>query len=307
MEQKSDLGIVVCYYYNGGSEESRRLLLTTTELSLRLLKMNKCVASIILSDGSKNADDNLREICFKTGVRYCHFGKEVGYAEAYNLGWNMLTEPYIGLIANDIIPYPPETISILLDWVKKPDVGCVAPYFYTSRIGRDEVQRIGYWNRALQTCEPSSVTLNLNLFKRSVLEKIGGIEQNYIYGYAEPIFIIKIRTLGFRVLLIGGTCVFHYDRLTKLLKVSNLKDEHYRIDTKKWFEQYAPYASRRGIANIKLWKCPFSTTLSIKFLWWICYSCPFSFLRNIMVKIVLWLEPFFTRYPARYGKGATNV
>jgi len=294
--------MVVNYFHNDSSESHRKLLLATTELSLRLLKINPCVSSVVLTDGSMKPDDEMREFCLKNGIQYCHFGKQIGYAAAYNLGWRKLTEPYIGLIANDIIPHPLETIQILLNWIQKSDVGCVAPYFHTNRPFHDETQRMGYWNRSLQTCEPASITLNLNLFKRSVLEKIGGIDEDFIYGYTEPIFILKIRSSGYRVILAGGTRCFHYGELTKRLGISDLKREHYRRDTRKWLEEYAPYASKHGIANIKLWKWPFSTTLPAKLLWWMSYYFPVPSLRIKIIKIIMWLEPFLTRYPARYGK-----
>ena len=306
LNPKTSLGMVVNYFHNECSEEHHKLLLTTTKLSLRLLKMNPCVNTVVLVDGSKKPDTDMREFCLKNEIKYCHSGKQIGYAAAYNLGWKMLDESYIGLMANDIIPHPLETIQTLLDWIKKADIGCVAPYFHTNRLYYDEVQRMGYWNRSLQTCEPASITLNLNLFKRSVLEKIDGIDESYMYGYTEPIFIIKIRSLGYRVVLVGGTQSFHYGELTKSLGASDLKYTQYKMDTQKWLKEYAPYASKRGIANIKLWKWPFSTTLSTKVLWWICYCCPIIRLRKKLLETVMWIEPFLTHYPARYGKICTK-
>ena len=301
MSTRKSLGMVVNYFHNGASEDRRKLLVATTCLSLRLLKMTPCVGTVVLADGSREPDCEMRDFCLGNGIQYQHFGKQVGYAEAYNLGWRSLDEPYIGLMANDIIPHPIETMEILLEWIAKPDIGCVAPYFHTARVPRDETQRMGYWNRSQQTCEPASITLNLNLFKRSVLEDIGGIEDRYLFGYAEPIFILKIRTSGYRVVLVGGTQCYHYGELTKSLGVSDLKKELYAIDARRWREEYAPYASRRGIAGIKLWKWPFAVTLPSKALWWMS-SCTPWVLRSRLLKLVMWLEPFLTRYPTRHGK-----
>lgn len=301
MNTSKSLGMVVNFFHNGASEERRALLVATTCLSLRLLKMTPCVGTVVLADGSREPDVEMRTFCINNGIQYLHFGRQVGYAEAYNLGWRTLAEPYVGLMANDIIPHPVETMQILLDWIEKPDIGCVAPYFHTGRPICDETQRMGYWNRSLQTCEPASLTLNLNLFKRSVLEDIGGIEERYLFGYAEPIFILKLRTSGYRVVLVGGTQCYHYGELTKSLGVSDLSKELYAKDAQMWQDEYAPYASRRGLAGIKLWAWPFAVTLPSKALWWMS-SCTPWILRRRLLKLVMWLEPFLTRYPARHGK-----
>ncbi len=79
----------------------------------------------------------------------------------------------------------------------------------------------------VRTCEPSTMTLNLNIFKRSILEQIGGLDENYIYGYAEPILLIKLRTLGYRVVMVGNSRVFHYDTLTKSLGENTLDYKKY--------------------------------------------------------------------------------
>ena len=120
-------------------------------------------------------------------------------------------------MANDVIPHPVGTMEILLDWISRPDVGCVFPYFSSNRGVGDEVQRVGFSSRGGIACEPSTMTLSLNLFKRQVLEQICGLDENYLFGFAEPILLIKIRSLGFRAVMAGGTHASHYDQLTKLL------------------------------------------------------------------------------------------
>lgn len=298
----NELGVVVNYYTNYSSVESHEVLVAATGLSLRLLKMNPSVGTVILVDGSEESDEKMKEVCEDIGVRYYHDGKKISYAKAYNIGWQSLTEPYIGLMANDIVPFPLDTIQILLDWLKRPDIGCVFPYLTSNSLRGGETQRPGFWGRGSRTCELTSMTLNLNLFKRSVLEKIGGLDENYLFGYAEPILLIKIRSLGFRVVLVGDTRAFHYEKLTKSLGESTLAEELYLEDSQRWYKEYPRYASKRGIANLNLWRQPFSTTLIAKTFWWISYHIPFSKPRRALIILTMWLEPLLTRYPARYRK-----
>jgi GT2 family glycosyltransferase len=296
-----DLGIVVNYYSDFSSEDNTKLLVDSTALSLRLLKINPSVDKVVLADGSKKENDALKKRCEELDVTYLHAGKEISYVDGYNIGWRSLDTPYIGLMANDIIPHPFDTMQKLLDMIKKPDIGCVFPYMNTSRLKSDETQKPGFWLRGSQTCEPTSMTLNLNIIKREILEKIGGLDENYLYGFQEPILILKLRSMGYRVVLVGNTRIFHYDKLTKNLGQSSLKGL-YKNDVSRWYDEYHDYADSRGIANIALWRSPFTTTISAKVLWWFCYHFPISSLKRELIKCAMWLEPFITKYPAKYGK-----
>ena len=193
-------------------------------------------------------------------------------------------------------------MEILLDWISRPDVGCVFPYFSSNRGVGDEVQRVGFSSRGGIACEPSTMTLSLNLFKRQVLEQICGLDENYLFGFAEPILLIKIRSLGFRAVMAGGTHASHYDQLTNLLGESSLGIDEYVDDVERWFREYPDYAATSGVANIDVRRWPFATTLPVKLLWTLGALVPGESARAKLMNVAMWLEPFLTRYPARSGK-----
>ncbi|MCP4315140.1 MAG: hypothetical protein GY789_03690 [Hyphomicrobiales bacterium] len=83
---KDTLGIVVNFYCSQDTGPAREILVDATSLSLRLLRANADVDDIILVDGSENADSNLKSRCDSINVSYFHFGKKIGYSEAYNIG-----------------------------------------------------------------------------------------------------------------------------------------------------------------------------------------------------------------------------
>jgi len=301
MESDGQLGMVVNFYTKCQSGEHYELLRETTSLSLRLLRMTSCVSTIVLVDGSQHPNNEMMMRCKELDVSYHHPGREVSFVQAYNIGWRHLDEPYVGLMANDIVPHPLSTIGVLLDWVRRPDVGCAFPYLNSNRMHSDETQRPGFLFRGSVTCEPASMTLNLNLFKRSVLEQINGLDENYVFGYSEPILLINIRSLGARAVLVGGTRAFHYDSLTRSLQESSLDLGVLREDIRRWCREYPHHASKRGIGNINFAKAPFATTCVAKGLWWLCYQCPIARVRRRMMDLMMCIEPLVTRYPARYG------
>jgi hypothetical protein len=169
-----NLGMVVNYFTNYSDEQTRQILVTSTALSLRLLRVSPRINTILLVDGSETPDPDMKEACRTIGVDYYHHGRRISYVDAYNLGWGQLDEPFVGLMANDIIPHPITSIDLLADWAARPEVGCSFPYLTTFGSSVLETQRQGFWTRGRITCEPSTMTLNLNIFKRSVLEQIGG-------------------------------------------------------------------------------------------------------------------------------------
>ncbi len=298
--------MVVNHFSKRSSPASHGTLLATTGLSLRLLAMNTAVGPIMLVEGSREPDPAMRDVCEELGVTYHHEGRQLSYAQAYNVGWQGLDEAYIGLMANDIIPHPLKTLELLLEWIGRPDVGCAFPYLTSNRIhGGDEVQRVGFAGRGSISCEPSSMTLNLNVFKRSVLEESGGLDESYRFGFAEPILLIKIRSLGYRAVMVGGTRAFHYDQLTKGLGESALTEDHYRADAERWSREYVRYASSRGLAGTACWRWPLATTTVTKVLWRICSGLPWL-ARARMRTALMWLEPWLTRYPARLGRAGSS-
>jgi GT2 family glycosyltransferase len=293
---KGDIGVVVNYFTNYTHDASRVAMVSLSACSLRLLLLSPVVGTILVVDGSKVPDKDMSGICDELGVGYFHAGHEISYVDAYNYGWKMLREPYVLLMANDIMPFPITSIEKLRDVLQDQSVGCVFPYLASSRSMGDEVQQIGFYGRGKLSCEPSSMSLNLNIFRRDVLEQIEGLDPKYTASFAEPIILIRIRSLGYRVVLVGEAIVHHLDAMTKSLGQSNIGPALYVNDRNRWFAEYPAYASPRGLAAINLSVYPFTSRLGGKIYWKLVMRLP-SFLRRRFISFGLWLEPYFCRYP----------
>ena len=290
------VGVVVNYYCKDPEAPNRQVLIDCTRLGLRFLSLSRDVSSIVLVDGSATADIQLESLCREMSIQYIHSGGEINYVEAYNLGWRALSEDIIALMANDIVPFPTDTIGTLRDFLIKPGVGCVFPYMSSSRTLADEVQGTGFISRSRIDCEPTSMTLNLVMFKRQVLEEIDGLDENFVFGFQEPILLIKIRSMGWRMVQVGNTGIFHFEQLTKVLGASSLTHENYLADQSRWYAEYPEYSSKTGAATIRLSKSPFSRFLSIKLLWRLVETLKGDRIRDSISRYVTWLEPWLTRY-----------
>ena len=239
-------------------------------------------------------------LCAEHQVRYLHTGHELGLAESYNLGWRATSSPYVCLMANDIIPLPLDTFDRLLEVIQAPDVGCVFPYLtdgirYTQHTAFSDV-------RSQRTCEPASMTLNLNLFRRSVLEAVDGVDERFAGGYYDPLLLMGVRRQGYRAVLVGSTKAIHFEQLTRQLGGSTLTADTYAVDNERWFAEYPRDAVRGGIGNLLFWRWPCATTLPAMVLWWVSHHFPAGRLRDGALRVALLVEPWLTSYPARFGR-----
>ena len=299
---KPILGMAVNHYWNSPDLAARAVMVTTTELGLRMLRLSPLVGSITLVDGSPEPDERLAGLCAEIGARYLHAGREIGLAEGYNLGWRSLSEPFVGLMANDIVPFPLESLEKLLEVVQDPEVGLVFPYLsmcdYPPQLARFSVLR----RRTMVTCEPASMTLNLNILPRDVLERVGGVDEKYLTGFYDPILVMRVRELGYRAVQVGGAWVVHLDRLTKKIGGSTLTRVVHKADRDRFFREYPRLRTRHGIWGISFWKWPIATTRSAALLWWLSQRLPQLHARRAFEELVVLVEPLLTRYPARRGR-----
>lgn len=297
----NELAIVVNFYVKSTEGKGFDIVVGATVLGLEFLVSTDCVAKVLLVDGSAEPTARVRAECERLGAEYYHAGREMTYTEAYNKGWRKLDFRYIGMMANDILPHPREGVARLLDVLKQPDVGCTFPYMISHRKDWNEVQRPDYFNFCRLSCEPSTMSLNLNLFKREVLEEINGLDDAYLFGFQEARLIYRIRNLGRRVVMVGDSCVFHFDELNKKLGESNLDNSLHQADRQRWFEEYHDAASDRGFADVCNWRQPFATSPSVALMWGIFGLLPHA-IKDFFVPWALRLEPRLSKYPARWGR-----
>jgi GT2 family glycosyltransferase len=238
------VGFVINYYCRPSYLTSRR---TSAELSILTLKENLGVSTIVVVDGSPVPDPEIEIFCRKNGVKYLYPGGDLTFAQGFNVGWKSLDEDYIGLMASDIF-VPQGTIEKLFGWVKKPDIGCVFPYLSFS----DYKAQMPSFVRQPITCEPTAMTLNLNIFKRDVLSQAGGVDEGFLGCYNDIILLVKIREMGYRAVLVGDTFVTHLGKMT----ISQGSNYNKDVDRKNFEIQYPHLSAKYGKFGIRHWRQP---------------------------------------------------
>lgn len=169
-------------------------------------------SNIMLSDGSGFKDERMIRLSEEMHFIYLWSERKLSFAEGYNQGidysLNNSSADYICLSANDIF-VSSDSISEMLHVIVFDDaIGCVIPYLSFSDY---PLQKDCYLKR-LRYC--NGMTLNVNLFSKQDLEKIGKVPE-YLSGYFNDVVMsAELKKLCKRVVLCNAGKIIHLGSTT---------------------------------------------------------------------------------------------
>jgi GT2 family glycosyltransferase len=243
-------GVVVNYFFKEGYPLSVE---QSAKFTLSLLKNCQEVTTIILVDGSAQPDENFQKFCESLGIKYAHNGRSMSFAEAYNYGVSLLNEEWVVTMASDIYVYPDSfsRFSKFIETYPDLNIGCLIPYL--SRCDLPIQQTAQFSKRP--DAYASLMTFNMNVFKKEVFEKIGGMTTKYSGNFNDIEMALQLKEMGLDIFLVGGSNVLHYGSLT-LRHGTNVNAKN---DYKQFYENHPEMRRGGGIWNLKadaLFKSP---------------------------------------------------
>jgi glycosyltransferase involved in cell wall biosynthesis len=227
--------VIVCHYNKANLEHIRFMALHA--MSYLCQDRLSCL-NIVLVDGSPLRDDFLSDCLKRMGIEYLHAGRELTFSETYNYGISNTSNQIIVTMANDILI----TSSQLFQLAEEisDGVGCAIPYLTTSDFGAQRIRE-----RTLpipRRCFPSGMTLNVNAFSRKVLEQVGLIPEMMSGCFNDVILFIKMRELGYSIVLYNVDYVIHLGQQT--LKTGKTSVSY--KDDAKIFKKIYPMFCHKG-------------------------------------------------------------
>jgi len=246
-------GVTVNYFSSIHSSTSTK---QSVFFALSLLKNCSHVSTIVLSDGSEAEDHELRKYCESINVHYAHQGRLASFGDTYNYGACFLKEDWIALMASDIYVYP-ATFSAFDNFIKNHHelpIGCLIPYLSTSDL-------LFQMNQNRLDAYASLMTYNLNIFRRDVFLKIGGVNTMLNGCFNDIVTCIQLKKNGLDVFIVGGSYALHYGRLT----VGNNINHKYIEDEKLFITKYPEYYDEAGYFKVKTVKFFKSNFLKVLF------------------------------------------
>lgn len=236
-------GVVVNYFKKTDHPESVK-----QSLIFALSQLKNCdeVNEIVVSDGSVNKDDELIDYCNRRNIKYLHIEGGMSFPEAYNYGVAQLQEEWIAIMASDIYVLP-DTFTAFANFIRsygKLNIGCLIPYISNSAYITQE----SYKRSSLISCYSGLMTFNLNVFKKSVYDKISGMSSDYSGNYNDVDAVLRLKKLNLNIILVKNAYAIHYGRLTLSHGSNTNVQEDYNVFKKK----YPRYCDEKGLWNIKM-------------------------------------------------------
>jgi len=180
-------------------------------------------------------------------------------------------EPFVLFMNNDIEAVGPGWLQRMRSLAARADVGAVgtALMYSDKRIQHGGVivgingladhalrfepvwqqngsRALGYNASLTSVRDFSAVTAACMMMRRSVFDEVGGFNENYLVGFNDTDFCMRIGKEGYKLLYDGRTVLFHHESVTRIAK-AQIKhprdDSHFRRDWKAFLAAGDPYYS----------------------------------------------------------------
>lgn len=163
-------------------------------------------------------------------VRVLMWKSGFNYSAINNFGVKEAKGDYILLLNNDTEMIAPDSISDMLGYCMRPDVGIVgAKLLYPDRtiqhagviiglggiaghafIGLDANQ-YGYMSRAYLSSDYSAVTAACLMISKDIYNEVGGLCEEYAVAFNDVDFCMKVRSKGYLVVYDAFSQWYHYE------------------------------------------------------------------------------------------------
>ena len=167
-------------------------------------------------------------------IRVIYYDSGFNFSAINNLAAREARGEYLVLLNNDTEVITPDLIERMLWFFSQPDVGAVGPKLYypdgtLQHIGvvlglggiaghfaaREPGDGRAYFDRAVASADVSAVTAACMMVKKSVYEKLGGLNEELQVAYNDMDFCVRIGQAGYRLIYCAGAEMTHYESISR--------------------------------------------------------------------------------------------
>jgi len=180
------------------------------------------------------------------------------YSAINNLGADAAKGDYLLLLNNDIEVISPHWMREMLGYCQREDTGAVGAKLYypdntvqhagvvvglgnfaghvqTLRTRHDN----GYFGRLKAVQDISAVTAACMMVKRSIFEKVSGLDEDFVVSLNDVDLCLKIRELGLLVVFDPNVELYHYESKSRGFENTPEKQERFRQEILRFREKWA--------------------------------------------------------------------
>lgn len=190
-------------------------------------------------------------------VHVVKWEKEFNYSAINNFGVTFAKGEYLLFLNNDTEIINPESISEMLGFCQREDVGITGVRLLYSD---DTIQHAGvvvgfggiaghtfiglhkaessYFNQAMCARDYSAVTAACMMSKKTLFEKVGGFSEDLAVAFNDIDYCMKIRSLGKLVVYAPYALFYHYESKSRGLEDTPEKVERFNKEIKKFADKW---------------------------------------------------------------------
>lgn len=194
---------------------------------------------IVIDNGS--SDGSLEIIKKFKKFKLITLGKNIGYAPAINLGWNYCLKKYspeyICNMNNDIETVQKEWLSLMVDELEREKSRGICSNKTVSKEGLLETQTFDKERKSVLeedkgqydfVKEVETVGGTIFIVKRKVINKIGGLDENFFFGPDDIDYCLRAKNAKFKIVYNGFSKSIHLGSFS--YKASD-KDDIYKYQS----------------------------------------------------------------------------
>ncbi|MBQ7840622.1 MAG: glycosyltransferase family 2 protein [Lachnospiraceae bacterium] len=192
-------------------------------------------------------------------IKIVTYKGEFNYSKINNLGVKEATGDYILLLNNDTQVITVNWMEELLMYAQRPDIGAVGGKLYYADktiqhagvvIGlgahrtaghvhhMQKRENLGYMGRLCYAQNMTAVTGACLMVKKSIYEKVGGLEESFAVSLNDVDFCLKLRRAGYLNVFTPFAELYHYESASRGLDDQGEKLERYNEESARFREKW---------------------------------------------------------------------
>lgn len=192
-------------------------------------------------------------------IRVVTYTGEFNYSAINNLGISEASGEYVLLLNNDTQVITVNWMEELLMYAQREDVGAVGGKLYYADktiqhagvvIGlgahrtaghvhyRQKRENLGYMGRLCYAQNMSAVTGACLMVKKSLYERVGGLDESFAVSLNDVDFCLKLRSLGYLNVFTPFAEAYHYESASRGLDTEGEKAQRYNEESARFREKW---------------------------------------------------------------------
>lgn len=293
MQPDAWIDVVVCHYNRRNWAHIRHMTLHAAAYLCKTPPVESRMMVTVV-DGSPQGDLKLEACLRPLGVRYLHTGRELSFAQTYNVGIQAGSNPVVLTLANDIFIEAQQARRLANEIGHT--VGCAIPYLTFCDYGAQRMRNLLVPRR----CFPTRMTINVNAFVREAIEKVGLIPEEMSGCYNDVVLFFRLREEGYSIVLRNVGRVIHIGQQTLKTLASSVS---YEADEILFAQEYPQYWDK-GVIRFDKVAQRWTTRLLYRFT-----EClPFNLVKRFRIWDWVWaIEPYLCAERGTFLEGVGRV